>query len=193
MTRSALLMLSAALLLAPAGASSGASSGASAKAAPAKPASAKAAPKAAPAAAAAFDATNPQGFMDVLTAAGAAIPTRRREEDAVFATVTSAAANFSMQYAGCNAQGRACRAVLLDSALPQRTVTGAQINGFNQSSVMCRLYQAAGGQPHVIYSTLLSKSLTRDDAAMHFQAWQGCLADAQDFLRDPSAYLANAS
>lgn len=178
-------MLSAALLLAPATAS--------AKAAPAKPAPVKAAPKAAPAAAPAFDATNPQAFMDVLIAAGAAIPARRREDDAVFATVTSAAANFSMQYAGCNPQGRACRAVLLDSALPQKTVSGAQINGFNQSSVMCRIYQAAGGPPHVIYSTLLSKSLTRDDASMHFQAWQGCLADAQDFLRDPAAYLANAS
>ena len=50
--------------------------------------------------------------MGILDAAGAKVQTNRREEDAVFVTVTSAAANFSMQFAGCSKEGRACRAVL---------------------------------------------------------------------------------
>jgi hypothetical protein len=177
------------------------------KAPPAKAPAAKAAapkPAARPAAAAkapakpvndgaAFDATNPAALMAILSEAGAKVQTNRREEDAVFVAVTSTAANFSMQFAGCSPQGRACRAVLLDSVLPQKPVTGAQINAFNQTSVMCRVYQAQAGPPHVVYSAILFKSMTREDAATHLLAWQGCLADTADFLRDPVAYLANAA
>jgi len=35
--------------------------------------------------------------------------------------------------------------------------------------------------------------MTREDASTHLQAWQGCLADARDFVKDPVAYLANAA
>lgn len=195
MTRLRLLLLPAALLCVAAAPPT--------KPAPAKPAAAKApakpvvtAPAAKPAAPAAgpFDATNPQGFMDLLGAAGAKVQTSRREEDSVFVAVTSTAASFSLQFAGCSPQGRACRAVLLDRALPRSPVTGAQINAFNQTSVMCRVYQSAqGGEVHVVYSALVFKSMTRDDAATHLLAWQGCLADTADFLRDPVAYLANAA
>ena len=153
------------------------------------------APKAAPARPAplAFDAQTPQGLMGILDAAGAKAQTNRREADAVFVTVSSAAANFSMQFAGCSPQGRACRAVLLDSAMARSPATVAQVNAFNQTSVMCRVYQDKAGLPHVVYSAILFRSMTRDDAATHLQAWQGCLADARDFLKDPVAYLANAA
>jgi hypothetical protein len=203
MTRPVLLpalLLPAALLClaaAPAPKTSPAKSPAKA-AAPARPGPAKAA--AAPAAkadAGGFDATNPQALMGLLGAAGANVQTNRREDDSVFVTVTSTAANFSMQFAGCTPQGRSCRAVLLDGALPQNTLTGAQINAFNQTSVMCRIYQAkagpGGGLAHIVYSAILFKSMSREDGATHLQAWQGCLADAADFARDPVAYLANAA
>ena len=131
--------------------------------------------------------------MSILDAAGARAQTGRREEDAVFVTVTSAAANFSMQFAGCSPQGRACRAVLLDSAMERSPANVVQINAFNQTSVMCRVYQDRAGVPHVLYSAILFRSMTRDDAATHLQAWQGCLADARDFLKDPVGYLANAA
>ena len=198
MTRPALLLLPAALLcLAAAPAPKAAPAKAPAKAAaPARPAAAKT-PAAAKADASGFDATNPQGLMGMLGAAGANVQTTRREDDAVFVTVTSTAANFSMQFAGCTPQGRSCRAVLLDSALPPNALTGAQINAFNQTSVMCRIYQAksgaGGGLTHIVYSAILFKSMSRDDGATHLLAWQGCLADAADFLRDPVAYLANAA
>ena len=35
--------------------------------------------------------------------------------------------------------------------------------------------------------------MTREDATTHMIAWQGCLADAADFLKDPVDYLANAA
>ena len=46
---------------------------------------------------------------------------------------------------------------------------------------------------HVLYSAVLFKTSSRDDLATHLQAWQGCLADAHDFLKDPVAYLANSA
>ena len=160
-------------------------------AAPAKAAPATPAPKAA--AAGPYDAQNPQGLMDLLGSAGAKVQTARKEEDAVFVTVTSTAANFSLQFAGCNPQGRACQAALFDSLLDGGSPTLGQINGFNQTSVFCRIYQDKGGKAHAIYAALLVRSDTRESALIHLAAWQGCLGEARDFLRDPVAYLANAA
>jgi hypothetical protein len=67
------------------------------------------------------------------------------------------------------------------------------VNAFNQTSVMCRIYQDRSGAPHVLYSAILFRSMTRANAGTHLQAWQGCLADAHDFLKDPVGYLANAA
>jgi Putative bacterial sensory transduction regulator len=190
MTLRALLIVPAALAcLAAAPAKPPATKAAAAKTPPpaAKPAAKPAAP------ASPFDATNPQSFMDLLAAAGAKVQTSRKEEDAVFVAVTSAAASFSMQFAGCTPQGRACKAVLLDNAMERGPANTAQMNAFNQTSVMCRVYQDRGGVPHVVYSAMLFRSMTRDDASTHLLAWQGCLADGRDFMRDPVAYLANAA
>jgi hypothetical protein len=162
------------------------------KSAPAKPPARATAPKAAPLTGP-FDATNPQAIMDLLSQAGAKVQTNRKEADAIFVTVTSPAAAFSLQFAGCNAQGRGCRAFLLDSAMERGPATVAQINAFNQTSVMCRLYQDKAGLPHVLYSALVFKTMSREDASTHLLAWQGCLADGRDFMRDPVEYLANAA
>ena len=160
---------------------------------PASPKPATPKPTSAVTAKGAFDVQNPQGLMDILGQAGAKVQTRARDGDSVFVAVTSTTANFSMQFAGCNPQGRACRAVLLDAAVDRSSVTGAQINAFNQTSVMCRIYQDRGATQHVVYSAMLFQTMNRDDAATHLQAWQGCLVDAHDFLKDPVGYLANAA
>lgn len=110
-----------------------------------------------------------------------------------FIAVTSKAANFSMQFEGCSPQGRACRAMLLDSPLGPAGAAGPRFNAFNQTSVMCRLYQDTAGVAHVVYSALLFEGGRRDDAATHLLAWQGCLSDGRDFLKDPAGYLANAA
>lgn len=157
----------------------------------AAPAQKAAAPKASAAKpAAAFDMRDPQGLMGILDAAGAKAQTSRREDDAVLVAVESAVAAFSMQFVGCEA-GRACKAVMLDSAL-EGAPTLAQINSFNQTSATCRIVQLRGGAAHVLYSALLFASATRADATTHLAAWQGCLASARDFARDPVRFLAEA-
>lgn len=120
----------------------------------------------------AFDAQNPQSLMTIVGKAGAAVQTKARDQDSVFVAVTSTAANFSMQFAGCTPQGRECRAVLLDAAMDRAAVTGGQINAFNQTSVMCRIYQDRAGAPHVLYSAILFRTMSRTDAETHLQAWQ---------------------
>jgi hypothetical protein len=140
-----------------------------------------------------FDSQNPQGLMGLLGDAGAKVQTDRREGDAVFVTVTSAAADFSVQFAGCGAQGRTCQAALFDGVVAGASPTLAQINAFNQTSVVCRIYQDKANRPHAIYAALLLRSDTRDSARTHLAAWQGCLAQARDFVRDPLAYHASAA
>lgn len=163
-----------------------------AAAAPAKAPPKPAAPRAAPATDS-FDIQNPQTLIELLAQAGAKAQIARRDGDAVFATASSPIASFSMQFAGCSAQGRGCRAMLLDHTLERGQVSLPQLNQFNQTSVMCRLYQDRSGFQHVVYATVLFRSDSRADAAVHLQAWQGCIADARDFAKDPVAYLANAA
>ena len=163
------------------------------KAPPVKAPAAKAAPKPATPAVPAWDGQNPQSLIDLLATAGAKSQVGRKEEDTVFLTVTSKAANFSVQFAGCNAQGRGCQAALFDALLDKGSPTLAQVNGFNQTSVMCRLYQDRTGKVHVLYSGILTKADTRDSVRTHLAAWQGCLVEARDFVRDPVDYLANAA
>jgi hypothetical protein len=159
--------------------------------APKKPAPKAPVPKAAPQPVESFDARDPKGFAGVLDAAGAKAQTGQRQDDSVLVSVSSAVATFSMQFVGC-AQGRACKAVVFDSAL-EGAPTTAQINGFNQASAMCRVVQAREGGAHVLYSTLLFASTTRAEAVTHLAAWQGCLADARDFAKDPVRFLAEAA
>ena len=165
------------------------------KSAPAKAPAAKAAAGKPPPKAAArpYDAQNPESLTGLLTELGARTGTARKEGDSAFFTVTSAAANFSLQFAGCDAQGKGCKAALFDGLMDGGAPTLGQINGFNQTSVFCRIYQDKVGKPHAIYAAMLVKSDTRESAMTHLAAWQGCLGEARDFLRDPVAYLANAA
>lgn len=155
----------------------------------------KAAPKpvaAKPAATVAYDAGDPQSLIDLLTAAAAKAGQSRRDGDSVFVPFTTPVINFSVQFAGCGPNGRACRAVLFDAPMDRGAPTLAQINGFNQSSVVCRGYQERGGKAHVTYAALVMKSDTRESGRAHLAAWQGCLADFSAFVRDPAGYLAVA-
>jgi Putative bacterial sensory transduction regulator len=166
-----------------------------------KPAPVTAAPAAAPAAAkpvaaatpeAPFDARDPSSLIALLATAGAKATLAHREDDAVLLTVTSTAADFSAQYAGCNAQGRACKAVLFDNMTDKPGPTFAQLNAFNQTSAMCRSYEDRAAKPHVIYSTLLFEDDSRDRMKIQVAAWTGCIAEFRNFLKDPNEYLANA-
>ncbi|MEO8115879.1 MAG: hypothetical protein ABI655_15930 [Phenylobacterium sp.] len=158
-------------------------------AAPAKP---RPKPAAAKPAAAAFDARDPASLISVLASAGAKGQVARNDADQVFVTVTSVAANFSVQFVECDAQGRACKAALFDNLSDQGAPTYAQLNGFTQTSVMCRAYEDRSGKPHVVYSTLLFADGARQHLLTQLAAWQGCIGEFQRFVKDPAGYLASA-
>jgi len=140
-----------------------------------------------------FDPRNPQNFISLLSGAGGKAQIARQEEDAVLVAVTSPAADFSMQFAGCDAHGRACKAVLFDNLADNKAgPTFAQLNAFNQTSAMCRGYEDKTGKPHVLYSTLLFEGDSRVRITEQFRAWTGCIGEFRNFLKDPNAYLAAA-
>lgn len=159
-----------------------------------KPAQKPAAHPAKPAASAAIDVRDPAGLITLLAGLSAQAQIARRDGDAVFLTVTSPTEVFSAQFAGCDAQGRNCQAVLFDrQGGGGGAPTLAQLNAFNQTSVMCRLYQDKGGQPHVEYSALLFPRDGRAEMLMHVNAWRGCIGDFNGFLKDPAGFLAGAA
>lgn len=139
-----------------------------------------------------FDPTDPAVLVGLLASVDAKAQIERREGDAVFMSVTSLTEAFSTQFAGCNAQGKSCQAVLFDRP-GVGAPTLAQVNGFNQTSVMCRAYQDKAGKVHVEYSALIFPHNTRDEMLMHLNAWRGCIADFNDFSKDPVAFLASAA
>jgi len=161
--------------------------------APAKSAPAKTAP-AKPTAAAPgdFDARNPMSLVDLLNTAGGKAQISGKEQDSVLVTVTSTAADFSMQFAGCDSHGRACKVVLFDNMTDKAGPSFAQLNAFNQTSAMCRGYEDKTGRPHVVYSTLLFADDSKARLRQQFLAWTGCIGDFRNFLKDPNAYLAAA-
>lgn len=185
-----------ALLLALAFAAPAAAQAPSARPAPAKAAAPKATPpKTAPAKAAPagpFDARDPASLIDLLASVDAKAVTDRREGDGVLLKVTSPAGGFTAQFAGCSPQGRACSAVQFEAVAERSSPTLAQLNGFNQSSLTCRLTQDRAGKPHVLYSTLLFAGDTRQEMLTQVAAWRACLADFGAFLKDPPGYLAIA-
>lgn len=167
------------------------------KAAPAKAPPAKAAVKAAAKAALTprddgFDARDPATMIAILGAAGAKAEVAHKEADAVYLSVASTAANFTVLFAGCDAQGRKCRAVLFDNAADTTSPTLGQFNAYNQTSAMCRGFQDKAGKPHVIYSSLVFGDDSRARLSSQLTAWQGCIAEFRDFLKDPTAFLAAA-
>jgi hypothetical protein len=163
-----------------------------ARPAPAKPAPATAAGKPIVSPVADFDARNPASVLALLNAGGGKASVIQKDADTVLLSFVSIAANFSVQFEACDAQGRACKAIQFDSLFDQPGPTFAQLNAFNQTSVMCRGYEDKTGKPHIVYSTLLFA----DDPYAHFRsqmlAWTGCIGEFRTFLKDPNGYLASA-
>lgn len=152
---------------------------------------AKAAP-ARPAPPAAFDARDPKALVGLLGQVGAKAEIAQTEEDAVFLKVTTPAYGFSAQYAGCDRQGRTCKAVAFSTVSEARAPTLAQLNGFTQTSLTCRVWLDKAGKAHAMYTALVSAADSRAEMETHLGAWQGCLAEFGAFLKDPTAYLAEA-
>lgn len=158
-------------------------------AAPAKPPPAKAAP--APTPVAPTDPQNPQTLVALLATLGAKATVTERGEDTVQFKVETPHYGFAGHYVDCDRQGRKCKAVALTTQA-EKAATLAELNGFNQTSLTCRTWQDKAGKPHLMYAALLSPTDTEAVLRNHLGAWQGCLAEFGDFLKDPKAYLASA-
>ncbi len=185
MRSSAPLALAAILALA---GSSGALAQA-AKPAPKAPAAKAAAPPRP--AAGAFNARDPAGLIALLATMDAKATITRTTDDEVYLKIEAPSFAFAGQYVGC-VKGANCQGLAFSATSSQRSSTLAQLNGFNQSSFTCRVFEDTAGQPHVMYSTLIFPSDTREDVRQHIGAWQGCLSTFGLFLADPIGYLADA-
>jgi hypothetical protein len=158
----------------------------------AAPAQTKPAPKAAPKAATArFDAREPASLIALLGSMDAKAEVSRKSDEEVHLNVGTAGLAFRAQFAGCET-GKACKALAFTAAAEKRTATLAQVNNFNQTSMLCRAYQDKTGKMNVVYATLVGASDTREDMKMHIGAWQTCLGAFGQFLQDPTGYLAAA-
>jgi hypothetical protein len=163
--------------------------------APAKPAAP--APKPAPAAsrpatAGGFDARNPANLVALLNGMGAKATISKTDDTSVFLQIETPSYAFNAQYVGCTAKGAACQGLAFSASSAQGRSTLAQLNSFNQTSITCRVYQDNIGKPHVMYSTMVFASDSREDMRIHLGVWQGCLSTFGLFLSDPIAYLADA-
>ncbi len=141
---------------------------------------------------AAFDARDPKSLIILLSQLGVRAEVTQTEGDAVFLKVTTPAYGFSAQYAGCDRQGRACKAVAFSTISEARAPTLAQLNGFTQTSLTCRVWLDKSAKAHAMYTAMLSAGDTQAEMETHLGAWQGCLAEFGAFLKDPNAYLAEA-
>ena len=154
-------------------------------------------PAARPAAAATHaagpDARDPASLIALLAELSAKAQVARRDGDAVFLTVTSPTEIFSAQFAGCDPQGRSCQALLFDRQGAEGAPSLVQLNAFNQTSVMCRIYLDKSAKPHVEYSALMFPTTGRAEVLMHINAWRGCISDLNDFLKDPVGFLSQAA
>jgi hypothetical protein len=163
-----------------------------AKAAPAKPAPAKPATPAKAAPIGPFDARSPADLVALLNSMGAKATISKTDDTSVFLQIETPSYAFNAQYVGCSAKGAACQGLAFSASSAQGRSTLAQLNSFNQTSITCRVYQDNVGKPHVMYSTMVFASVTREDMRIHIGAWQGCLSTFGLFLSDPIAYLADA-
>ncbi|WP_309645779.1 YbjN domain-containing protein [Phenylobacterium sp.] len=161
-------------------------------AAPAKPAAAKpAAPKAV--AKPTFDARDPSAIATFLAGTGAKTETARGAEGQVTMKVVTPGGGFGMQFANCDAKGKACAGVAFSTGLDRPAPTLASMNLFNSTQFACRGFVGRDGKPNVMYSTLLTPRVSSEDMKQHLGVWQGCLGAFSQFTLDPAGFLAATS
>lgn len=139
-----------------------------------------------------FDSRNPASLIAYLATTDAKAEIVRKTDDEVQLSVATSGLAFGAQFAGCDAGGKACKALAFNAAADKKAATLAQVNNFNQTSMLCRAFQDKSGKMNIVYATLLAASDTRDDMRMHIGAWQTCLGAFGQFLQDPTGYLAAA-
>jgi hypothetical protein len=139
-----------------------------------------------------FDARDPASLTALLAEMDAKGEISGSDADSVFLRVTTPAYGFSVQFAGCDASRKACKAVLFSAPATKGAASLIQLNRFNQTAIACRAFQDQAGQLRAAYDALLFARDGREEMTAHLGAWQGCLAAFGEFLDDPNGYLASA-
>lgn len=136
-----------------------------------------------------FDARDPDSIVALLAALDAKAKVTRIENNQAFLAISTPGGDFGAQMIGCDAKGKACRAIALFTAYEKKGVTLADINDFNRSQLACRGILAPDGRPSVMYATLVNLRMTAEEMKQHIGAWQGCLTSFSEFTRDPVSFL----
>ena len=152
-----------------------------------KPPAAKAAPPGS-----AFDARDPASLITLLASMDAKAEVAQRTATDVKLAITTPSFSFGAQFVDCAASGKGCQGLAFSTASEKQHANLAQLNAFNQTSITCRVFQDQAGKPHVVYSTILTSRVSREDMRIHLGVWQGCLASFGAFLAGPNDYLAAA-
>ncbi len=156
------------------------------------PALAAATPAKPPPAAPGYDARDPASLVALLATMGAKAEVVQRADADVKLAVTTPAYSFGVQFVDCDISGRGCLGLAFTTSSDMRHANLAQLNGFNQTSISCRVFQDQRAKPHVVYAALLSPRDTREEMRRHIGVWQGCLVSFGAFLADPNGFLAAA-
>ena len=136
-----------------------------------------------------FDARQPSAIVAILTAMGAKTELAKSASGEVIIQATTPGGGFGLQFVDCDATTKACKALAFSTTFARRGVNLGQLNSFNRDQIACRGFLAADGTPSVMYSTVLTKSLTPEDVKLHIGVWQGCLETFAEFSKDPDGYL----
>src|SRR3990167_2680494 len=119
-------------------------------------------------------ATKP-AVANLLAGAGAKTESARGGEGQVAMKVVTPGGGFGMQFANCDAKGKACAGVAFSTGFDRQAPTLAHMNLFNRTQFACRGFTGEDGKPNVMYSTLLTSRMTAEDMKQHLGVWQGCL------------------
>jgi len=139
-----------------------------------------------------FDARDPANLVALLSSMGATAQVADSHDGDVKLSVKTPSFSFGAEYVDCGASGKACQALAFSATSEKSRANLAQLNAFNQTSITCRVFQDQTAKPHVVYSTILTATDTREELRTHLGVWQGCLVSFGAFLADPIAYLASA-
>ncbi|WP_340643925.1 hypothetical protein [Phenylobacterium sp.] len=130
-----------------------------------------------------FDVRDPSALITLLRTMDAKAEIARTEATVVFLNITTPGGDFGAQYVDCDAQGKACRALIFSTAFAARGIGLGQINSFNKGQVACRAFLADDGKPNIAYATLVNLRMTTEEVKQHIGVWQGCLGSFASFTK----------
>ena len=140
-----------------------------------------------------FDARDPDSIIALLKQSNAESKVVKTESGQVVLSVTTPVGGFGVLMLGCDAKGKACRALAFSATAGEKPPTLAQVNIFNRVQLMCRSALTSDNKVSIAYATLVTQHMSQEDARQSVGVWSGCLANFGAFIKDPEGMMAKAS